>query len=903
MEQPNWRKRFMMRFSIQAKMLAVTVLVLFVGHIGAFIYGYFVSTSALIDKVAYCLKKEVVITEHFMESWFEHALGNVTAWGIIPALGDSIIETGYYGERARHEATVRMREIIDKYKQFNRAHVYDLEGRLIASSDDTEAKWQVGDRTYFKEASAGNPHISKLITSRYDGKQVVVLAAPIKRDGCIVGVVTGQVVIESVTEVLRNIEKIGQKSVIYLLDRKNKPIMSSQGKVSLEEQDKIADNELRGVLSFLQSNENEGIAGKDNFFRDNEYIYVASPMKYNGWKVVELNSVADIKQAEKIMLWKDLIGSTIAISIVTTILFIVYRVNIFSRLLNLHKNLELLEHGELETRVREDRGYDEISILFHAFNRTADKLQRLIESLSASREQFRLAVDGSYDGIWDWNLEKDYVYFSPRWYEQIGYNKDELEPLTFDNLKRLVHDEDRERVGGYVQAFREGKIRDKFDIEYRLFHKSGHIIWIHSRASIVIDDDGLPKRLVGAHTDTTEQHLISEQLLQAKEAAEASTHAKSDFLAKMSHEIRTPIGFITGLCHMMKDTGLNHKQSDYVAKIQDSSRLLLSIINDILDFSKIEAGKMEIDLQLFNIREMFKSITESFKVNVREKNLELKLYISPDVPDMLVSDPLRLNQIITNLVSNAIKFTDEGEIFIAVKCLRQHDESADLEISVKDTGIGMTVEEQARIFKAFAQADSSISRRYGGTGLGLVICSNLAKLLGGEITMESEPEQGTRFTLSLNMKTGFSSAEEQLTIIEDDGQESLGQQGIRPDARVLLVEDNEINVMIAESLISKLEITPHTAENGKEALKMVKENDYDLILMDIQMPIMDGYTATREIRSLPGEKYQQVPIIAMTANAMKHDVDNALSAGMNGHLSKPIEPDNFYRLMRKWLAD
>ncbi len=398
-----------------------------------------------------------------------------------------------------------------------------------------------------------------------------------------------------------------------------------------------------------------------------------------------------------------------------------------------------------------------------------------------------------------------------------------------------------------------------------------------------------------------EMHKVESDLRLARDAAEESTRAKSEFLANMSHEIRTPMNGILGLLRLVLATDLSLKQRDYLNKTEQSARTLLRIINDILDFSKIEAGKLEMEFVEFTFSDIFGEISDIFSSKISEKGLTFHLSMPDDLPRPVIGDPLRLKQILINLINNSIKFTENGEIDVGVVKIQQGEQRATFEFSVRDTGIGMTAEQVHALFTPFTQADSSITRKYGGTGLGLAISKNLVDMMGGDIWAESECNKGSTFYFTICLE---------LPTVEQLYLESLCKPriaattlpaGCRPTAgaRILLVEDNEINQIIAEELLKSDGYHVSIATNGQEAIDMLANGSYALVLMDIQMPVMDGLTATKLIRD-SGE-YKDLPIIAMSAHAMKGDREKSLAGGMNDHLTKPIDPELLSATIRKWI--
>ncbi len=387
---------------------------------------------------------------------------------------------------------------------------------------------------------------------------------------------------------------------------------------------------------------------------------------------------------------------------------------------------------------------------------------------------------------------------------------------------------------------------------------------------------------------------LSQQLTVARRQAEAATEAKSAFLARMSHEIRTPINAVTGLSRLALDSQNEREQRGHLVNILDAGEILLRLVDDILDFSRIEAGKLSIECVALAPRELLKSTLNMHIVQANAKGLALVEDIAADMPRQLLGDPWRIKQILNNLVGNAIKFTEQGTVTVRL-CANPAPDQPDLlmlEGAVSDTGIGLSQDQQDALFQSFSQADDSITRRFGGTGLGLAICKQLCDLMGGRIWVESEPGQGSTFRFELPLK--------RLAGNPQPCQDNYLPKGI-PDwsqYRLLLVEDNEVNRQVAIGLLQKTAIEIQVAEHGQQALDRLKDEFFDLVLMDIQMPVMDGLTAAILIRQ---DLELQLPIIAMTAHAMEADRQKSVKAGMDGHLAKPIDTQTLYSLLGKYL--
>jgi len=412
-------------------------------------------------------------------------------------------------------------------------------------------------------------------------------------------------------------------------------------------------------------------------------------------------------------------------------------------------------------------------------------------------------------------------------------------------------------------------------------------------------------RIAGYFRDLREHRAVMEEMQlaeqkqrEAKELAEDSARIKSEFLANMSHEIRTPMNGIIGITNLALKKEASDTQREYLKKIDLSAKSLLRILDDILDFSKIEAGRLEIEKTEFNIQAVMNDIRNITAFSLSQKSISFTINISEALDFHVIGDSLRLQQVLLNIISNAIKFTHDGGIVVNAGVAARGENSAELVFSVTDTGIGMTEEQVSKIFDAFGQADSSTTRKYGGTGLGLAICKSLVELMGGRIWIESEFGTGTTFFFTATFETVQAHdmpAADNHTDAEDYRipAEFLG-------AQLLLAEDNEINRLIANELLTTAGFSVDIADNGIEAVNMVSEKEYDLILMDIQMPEMDGFTATSIIRS--NAAFDHIPIIAMTANAMQGDRERSLLAGMDDHITKPLMPALLMETICNWLG-
>ncbi len=517
------------------------------------------------------------------------------------------------------------------------------------------------------------------------------------------------------------------------------------------------------------------------------------------------------------------------------------------------------------------------------------------QSLKASEERFALAMKGANDGLWDWNLKSGHVYYSPRWLEMLGYEEGEL-PENIDTWQMLCHPDDVKATLDAVNAYLSGE-SNSFETEFRMRHKKGHLLPILSRAYLARDQKtGEPLRLVGTHVDMSSYKQLEEKLKQAKESAENANMAKSVFLANMSHEIRTPMNGILGFVDLLAKGENDPKRKQQFSLIKESGNSLLTILNDILDLSKIDSGKLGIEEHPFMTKEPFEHVALIYEGNEQSHGIDFTYHIDERLPQWCLGDIVRIKQVVLNLLSNAMKFTSkEGCVTLDVTF---NPQMKSLLCSVSDTGIGIAPENLSKIFLAFEQEDGSTTRKFGGTGLGLAISSRLVEMMGGELRVESTLGKGSRFFFELPLKEVEAAADE----------ESLSDTMEEPEraqlnGNVLLVEDNKTNQLLMELHLEELGLSYEIANDGIEAVECFKKGTYDLILMDENMPNMNGIEATREIRTIESSQGREpVPVIAVTANALSGDRERFLSVGMNDYIAKPFSEEEIEAVLRKYLA-
>lgn len=654
-----------------------------------------------------------------------------------------------------------------------------------------------------------------------------------------------------------------------------------------------------------------------------------------------------------------------------------------------------------------------------------------------SKDRLELVLTSTGVGVWDWYMMAGRIEFNERWAEITGHTLEELRPFTMETWTKMVHPEDMTRSSQLMEKHFDGEI-DRYECELRFKHKDGHWIWVVDTGRLVErDENSFPKRMIGTLLDITARKQAEADMIQAKETAEAANKTKSEFLANMSHEIRTPMNGVIGMTELLLDNRLEPEQESRALTIKRSAESLLTIINDILDFSKIEAGKLELEIIDFDLGILLEDVADTLSLSAVEKGLKLICSVNPALPQRYKGDPGRIRQILINLVGNAVKFTTKGEVSVRYEQINTEDGHTFLRFNIKDTGIGLTKEQQQNLFQKFSQADGSTTRKFGGTGLGLAISKQLVELMGGEINVESEPNQGSTFWFTLNLEEAATKTtairtrdlhKERILVVDDNttnrqvfheflnawkaphdlvasAPEALefmyqavannnpysmalidmqmpGMDGVklgdairsdeklsvtrlamltsqekRGDAKevlkhgfaaylskpirqselysallqlagvktktlpetlitrytgakqlpvfqasVLLVDDNSINQAVACGMLAKYGIEPDVAGNGKEAVELLTQSKYDLVFMDCQMPIMDGYTATQHIRD-PQSSVQDhtIPIVAMTANVMQGDREKCMAVGMDDFIPKPVDPGKLRKILEKWL--
>ncbi|WP_224999560.1 PAS domain S-box protein [Cesiribacter sp. SM1] len=508
-----------------------------------------------------------------------------------------------------------------------------------------------------------------------------------------------------------------------------------------------------------------------------------------------------------------------------------------------------------------------------------------------SEERYRSLVDNLTEVIFQTDSQSEISFLNPAWQEITGYSPDESLGMS---LTSYLLPEDQNEFRALQVLLFEHKI-DFCRQVMRIRIKDGSIRYVEVFARLIEGKWGQAEGLSGTLTDVTEQQIIKDKLIKAKELAEKASMAKAQFLSVMSHEIRTPLNAMLGISHLLIRQQPRPDQEENLRMLKFSGENLLSLINDILDFNKIESGKITIEKASFDLRKLCHSLQKSLSLKADEKGVALDLNIDEEVPASIIGDSTRLTQILNNLLDNAVKFTHQGKVALSINLLKKAGNSAVLRFRVSDTGIGIHPESLSSIFEAFTQVHERNKQQYGGTGLGLAIIKRLLDLLESKIEVESSPGKGSTFSFDL----AFDLADEKLPALPQQTEKTAPRQDLQK-ASVLLVEDNPLNMLVLVQFFEIWGIHPDVAENGLQAVSKIKENNYDVVLMDLHMPEMDGIEATQYVREELG--LTDLPIIALTANALPGIRQKVVEAGMNDYVSKPFEPEDLFQTVMKYIS-
>ena len=549
------------------------------------------------------------------------------------------------------------------------------------------------------------------------------------------------------------------------------------------------------------------------------------------------------------------------------------------------------EYRWFRLRGKAERDSDGVALRVSGSIHEIDRQKAAEGALREVKARLERAIDGTQDGLWEVDMTLGKMWLSPRLHELLGYQVGELHD-RHDVLRQLVHPEDVASSDAAVR--RQAEQGEAIEFEMRMRRKSGEYRWFRLRGSPSSDGGGPVTRVSGSMQDVTDARHAQDALVRASDDAKSANQAKSAFLANMSHEIRTPMNGIIGMTTLLLDTSLDVNQRDFADTIRSSSQSLLTVINDILDFSKIEAGKLDIESIEMDVRALVDEVVATLEFQAQSRGLKLTVDVHAAVPRRSMGDPQRIRQCLLNLLGNAIKFTPAGQVDLAVVVAGIHDARALVRFEVRDSGIGIAPESVKSLFQPFVQADSSTTRHFGGTGLGLSIVRGLIEMMGGQVGAHSQPGKGSTFWFVLP------TLEVSANVPRPERPAAEGHWAARRfRGKVLLVEDNLVNQKVAQRFLERLGCEVVLAENGEQGTVAWERDTFDVVFMDIQMPVMDGYSATRHIRQQEclGAR---TPIVALTANAMTGQLERCLEAGMDGLLTKPIAIDRLREVLDRY---
>jgi len=734
-------------------------------------------------------------------------------------------------------------DIIERTINASVVYLMDLDGLVIGSSSYEDSKTLIGEnfkfRPYFKEALKGRNsfYVAVGVTT---GKRGMYFGFPVRSRGKLTGVIVIKFNLTQLDELLKKTEIssgiISPDGIIFSATNDQWLYGMTRKLTRVKKQDIITSRQLGGLeigeLVIDLDFKNIKIDDKEN------YIYMED-LKIPGWKLFTISEI------EKKINYFYPISLFLIIFLIEFLLF------------NTYRDFKLKKASDL--------------------------------SLRESRARFQYLFESAMDSILILDNDRNIIDVNPVTSLLFGYSSEEL---IGEEFCILFH---TDSFGFCEKQLRTVEMDLKNRFEFHGVTKDGVDLYVDCSMVYLRGDSQDSSAFFITCSDITERKEAEVNLKKAKEEAENANRSKSEFLANMSHEIRTPMTAILGFSELLETTDLNDKQSEYTDVIKNSGESLLYLIDEILDFSKIEAGKVIIEKRNFKLDILLDEIKKTTKIWIKEKRVKLVILKGKGVPKYLCGDPERLRQILRNLLNNAVKFTEEGEIRLEIGLMKEIDPWVSLDFVVSDTGIGISKNDRYKLFKSFSQIDSALSRKYEGTGLGLAITSKLVEMMGGTLQVNSEFKKGTTF----NFRVNFGKAD----CGEDENAHRKPSEKLKKnlsDYSILVVEDNSVNRMLLDYTLTREGFNVSTVMNGDDALKILEEENFDLVLMDIQMPGKDGVEVTRKIRKT---KNKDLPVIALTANAMKGDQEKYIKLGLDDYLSKPIKKRVLVNTVIKWIIE
>jgi PAS domain S-box-containing protein len=853
----------------------ITVLV-----VGAIVYWR--ATGDLTASVYERLDAVAGLKADALDRWIDEQSRNVVFVGVMPGVGDDarVFLDASSGEADRAAAEARLRAIlatlVSQTADAEEILILDLEGTIRMSTLAEHEGLSLADEDFFV-TGASHTNVQNAYRSSLTGRPTITVATPLfdqDGKGQRVAIVAANLSLQRVDRIVLERTGLGETGQAYLVGADGVPIQGTGAETG--------PLDSTAVDAIIAGQSGRGLyANPDGAPVIGVYTWIEDR---NAGLIAEMSQDEAFGSARRLALVIGIVGLASALLLAAGIWIVARRVT--RPILSLAATASRVQGGDLEA-TSGFRSDDEVGALAMAFDDMTAELRenvatlerRVVErtaEINRQKQYFEALVEVSPVAIVTMDRDERVSAWNPAATTLFGYTPAEAIGKTIDDL---ILGSDELRREGHNLSRAAAETGRSHLISQRM-RKDGSAMDVEIvMVPLVVDGEHIG--FYAIYHDITE-------LQAARRDADSANQAKSAFLAAMSHEIRTPMNAVIGMSGLLLDTSLNEEQRDYAESISISGEALLTIINDILDFSKIEAGRFELESVPFELRRTVRAAADLIRPNAAKKGIELRIHDAGEAPPQLLGDAGRIRQIVLNLLSNALKFTEQGRIDLTIGATPV-DSLWQVSISVTDTGIGITPTGMSRLFQSFSQADASIARRYGGTGLGLVISRRLAELMGGTLTATSTgiPGEGSRFELSFSAEAA--AVETVMARRPGAARVAVAAGAVSRALRILLAEDNAMNQKLAMRLLEKMGLTADLAVNGLEAVAAVGREPYDVILMDVQMPEVDGLEATRQIRA--AAPAHRPWIVAMTANAMEGDREACLAAGMDDYLSKPIRPD------------